>query len=135
MGLDSKASVEETFERIREYLDAFDRILLPIGRSFAPDLVLVSCGFDAADGDPLGGMRLSPAGYGAMTARLRELAGGRLVLALEGGYDLNAIARSAEACLRVLLGEPGPSPAGATSRATRILDAVVRAQKPFWPGL
>ena len=119
-----------------EYLDAFDRVLLPIGRSFAPDFVIVSCGFDAADGDPLGGMRLSPAGYGAMTAKLQELAGGRLVLALEGGYDLNAIARSAEACLRVLLGEPGPPVAGPSpSRARRLLDDVVRAQKPFWPSL
>jgi histone deacetylase 6 len=118
-----------------EYLDAFERVLLPIARSFAPDLVIVSCGFDASDGDPLGGMRLSPAGYGAMTARLRELAGGRLVLALEGGYDLDAIARSAEACLRVLLGEPGPTLAGSSSRAKRIVDEVVRAQKPFWPAL
>jgi acetoin utilization deacetylase AcuC-like enzyme len=118
-----------------EYLDAFDRVLLPIARSFAPDFVLVSCGFDAADGDPLGGMRLSPAGYAAMTARLRELAGGRLVLALEGGYDLEAIARSAEACLRVLLGEPGPAVTVSPSRAARILDTVRQAQKPFWPDL
>ncbi len=118
-----------------EYLDAFDRVLLPIAGSFAPDFVLVSCGFDAADGDPLGGMRLSPAGYGAMTARLRALAGGRLVLALEGGYDLNAISRSAEACLRVLLDEAAPVTEGRSSRATRILDGVVRVQKPFWPGL
>ena len=118
-----------------EYLDAFDRVLLPIARTFAPDLVLVSCGFDAADGDPLGGMRLSPAGYAAMTARLRELAGGRLVLALEGGYDLDAISRSAEACLRVLLGEPAPAMTNGPSKARRILDAVVRAQKPYWPGL
>jgi histone deacetylase 6 len=119
-----------------EYLEAFDRVLLPIARSFAPDFVLVSCGFDAADGDPLGGMRLSPAGYAAMTARLQELAGGKLVLALEGGYNLDAIARSAEACLRVLLGEPGPAPpAGAPAPSTaakRVLDTVVRAQKPFW---
>ena len=118
-----------------EYLEAFDRVLLPIARSFAPDIVLVSCGFDAADGDPLGGMRLSPAGYAAMTARLRELAGGRLVLALEGGYDLDAISRSAEACLRVLLGEAAPPMSNKSSKATRILDAVVNAQKPYWPGL
>ena len=118
-----------------EYLEAFDRVLLPIAGSFSPDLVLVSCGFDAADGDPLGGMRLSPAGYAAMTARLRELAGGRVVLALEGGYDLDAISRSAEACLRVLLGEPAPPASAAGSRATRILDRVVDVQKPFWPVL
>jgi histone deacetylase 6 len=120
-----------------EYLAAFDRILLPIAREFAPDFVLVSCGFDAAAGDPLGGMRVSPAGYGAMTARLGELAGGRLVLALEGGYDLDAIARSAETCLRVLLGEPAPVPAprNPSAAATPALEAVLRAQRPFWKSL
>ncbi len=121
-----------------EYLEAFVRVLLPMARRFAPDFVLVSCGFDAADGDPMGGMRVSPAGYAAMTARLRELAGGRLVLALEGGYNLDAIARSAEGCLRVLLGEPAPAieaAAGPSPTATRALDAVLRAQKPFWGGL
>jgi acetoin utilization deacetylase AcuC-like enzyme len=120
-----------------EYLAAFDRVLLPIARAFAPDLVLVSSGFDAADGDPLGEMRLSAAGYAAMTARLRELAGGRLVLALEGGYNLDAISRAAEACLRVLLGEPAPAPDGAkpSNGATAVLDAVIRAQRPYWPKL
>ena len=88
-----------------EYLAAFDRVLLPIARSFSPELVLVSAGFDAAAGDLLGGMRVSPEGYAAMTERLLSLADGRVVLALEGGYNLDAIARSAAACLRVLLGE------------------------------
>ena len=120
-----------------EYLEAFDRVLLPIGRRFAPDLVLVSCGFDAANGDPLGGMRLSPAGYAAMTTRLRELANGRLVLALEGGYNLDAISRSAEASLRVLLGEAAPSLEARkpSTAATSVVEAVLRAQRPFWPGL
>lgn len=120
-----------------EYLAAFDRVLLPIARAFSPDLVLVSAGFDAADGDPLGSMHISPAGYAAMTSRLSELARGRVVLALEGGYHLEAIARSAAACLRVLLGEApprtdfgAPSPLGA-----RILEEVVRVQAPFWPGV
>ena len=92
-----------------EYLAAFDRVLLPAAREFAPEIVLVSAGFDAAEGDPLGAMRLTPAGYAQMTARLATLAGGRLVLALEGGYDLEAIAKSAAACLRVLLGEAPPA--------------------------
>jgi acetoin utilization deacetylase AcuC-like enzyme len=86
-----------------EYLAAFDRVLLPVAREFAPDLVLVSSGFDAADGDLLGSMRITPDGYARLTRRLLGLAGGRLVLALEGGYNLDAIARSAEASLRALL--------------------------------
>jgi acetoin utilization deacetylase AcuC-like enzyme len=118
-----------------EYAAAFERILLPIARQFAPDLVLVSAGFDAAEGDPLGSMRISPAGYGWMTSALLGLAGGRLVLALEGGYDLEAIARSAEACLGVLLGEKAPSSSfgDPSPAATRVLDAVRRTQQPFWP--
>jgi len=121
-----------------EYAAAFDRVLLPIARRFEPDLVLVSAGFDAAEGDPLGAMRLSPAGYATMTERLRKLADGRLVLALEGGYNLDAIARSAEACLRVLLGE---DPVGQESwgepslLAARVLDSVLSIQRPFWPGV
>ncbi|HEY2796434.1 MAG TPA: histone deacetylase [Thermoanaerobaculia bacterium] len=122
-----------------EYLAAFDRILLPVARDFAPDLVLVSAGYDAADGDLLGSMRITPDGYARLTQRLLGLAGGRVVLALEGGYNLDAIARSAEASLRALLGAPDdgrqemsgdeslrPQPAPAVSR---ILDAVLRARE------
>jgi histone deacetylase 6 len=118
-----------------DYLAAFDEALLPIARAFGPDLVLVSAGFDAAAGDPLGEMRVSPAGFGALTARLSELARGRLVLALEGGYDLGAISASAAACLSVLLGAAPPAlGAGPVHPAARrVLDAVLRAQKPFWP--
>jgi histone deacetylase 6 len=120
-----------------EYLAAFDRVLVPIARSFAPDLVVVSAGFDAASGDPLGGMEVSPAGFAHLTARLTGLAGGRLVLALEGGYNLAAIAASTEACLRVLLGEAPPSlePGDPTPRTVRILEQVLAAQRPFWPEL
>ncbi len=120
-----------------EYVAAFDRILLPIADAFEPELVLVSAGFDAADGDPLGAMRVSPEGYAALTRRLLDLAGGRVVLALEGGYNLDAIARSAAACVRVLLGDAGPEPAfGEPARiAQSVLDAVVCVQREFWAGL
>jgi len=118
-----------------EYLAALDRVLLPIARGFSPDLVLVSAGFDAAEGDLLGGMRITPEGYAAMTARLAELADGKVVLALEGGYNLDAIAASAAACLRVLLGEPPPrTDFGQPSPlAARILAEVARVQSAFWP--
>lgn len=114
-----------------EYLAAFDRILLPTAREFRPDIVLVSAGFDAAAGDPLGAMRVSPAGYAQMTSLLSTLAGGRLVLALEGGYDLEAIAGSAAACLRVLLGEAPPArETGAPcAAASAILGAVLSAAR------
>ncbi|HEY1249610.1 MAG TPA: histone deacetylase [Thermoanaerobaculia bacterium] len=120
-----------------EYLAAFDRVLLPIAHAFAPDLVLVSAGYDAAAGDLLGSMRISPDGYARLTQRLLGLAGGRVVLALEGGYNLDAIARSAAASLRALLGEtagesvrPLPAPAVA-----RVLEKVRETQRPFWPSI
>ena len=103
-----------------EYLAAFDRVVLPAVRRFAPELILVSAGFDAHLADPLADMALSEAGYEAMARRLAEsagdLCGGRLVFVLEGGYRLEAMARSVERCLRVLLGadrlpQP-PSPHG-----------------------
>jgi histone deacetylase 6 len=120
-----------------EYLAAFRRVLLPIARQFAPALLLVSAGFDAAEGDPLGSMRISPGGYARLTEELLSLARGRIVLALEGGYNLEAIGRSAAACLRVLLGESLPSSdwGEPAPLSERILDAVLRVQRPFWPGI
>ncbi len=121
-----------------EYLAAFDRVLLPIAWGFQPDLVLVSAGFDAADGDLLGEMRVTPEGFAAMTARLRSLAGGRLVLALEGGYNLGAISASAASCLGVLLSEDAlrePRVGAILPAAERVLAEVLQEQVPFWPRL
>jgi histone deacetylase 6 len=120
-----------------EYLAAFDEILMPIARQYEPDLVIVSCGFDAALGDLLGQMRISPDGYAVMTHRLLSLANGRLVLALEGGYRLDAIAQSAAACVKVLQGEeplaetlPTPNPL-----ARRAIERTRSLHAPFWEGL
>ncbi|HEX7253286.1 MAG TPA: histone deacetylase [Thermoanaerobaculia bacterium] len=118
-----------------EYLEAFDRVLMPLARRFDPDLVLVSCGFDAAQGDLIGQMRVTPAGYAQMTGRLRSLAKGRLILALEGGYNFDAIRRSSGACVRVLLGEdPEPiRPGSPHPIAERILNRVLEQHRPLWP--
>lgn len=89
-----------------EYLAAFDAVVMPVARSFGPNLVVVSAGFDAAKGDPVGGMSLGPLGFAAMTSRLRELAGGRVVLVLEGGYKPAAASKAVQACVRVLLDDP-----------------------------
>uniref|UniRef100_A0A8C4R980 Histone deacetylase n=1 Tax=Eptatretus burgeri TaxID=7764 RepID=A0A8C4R980_EPTBU len=89
-----------------EYLAAFRMVLLPIAHDFDPDIVLISAGFDAAIGHPppLGGYKVSSACFGYLTQQLMELAGGRLVLALEGGHDLTAICDASEACVSALLG-------------------------------
>ena len=94
-----------------EYLAAFRSVVMPIAKSFEPDIILVSAGFDAAAGHPapLGGYNVSPACFGKMTQMLMSIGKGKVVLAMEGGYDLAAICDSAQECLRALLGdEPTP---------------------------
>jgi acetoin utilization deacetylase AcuC-like enzyme len=77
------------------YASAFDRVLLPVLEAYAPELVLVSAGFDAAARDPLGQMDLSSDAFGWMSravARVTEASShGRMALVLEGGYDLVAL--------------------------------------------
>ena len=87
-----------------DYQAAFETIIEPVIKSFSPDLIIVAAGFDAAEGDPLGGCLLTPSGYAWMTRRLRGLCH-RIVLALEGGYNNRVTADCVCACLRALLGE------------------------------
>lgn len=91
-----------------DYLYVFHHIVMPIAMEFSPELVFVSAGFDAADGDDLGECYVTPAGYAHMTNMLCSLANGRVVVALEGGYNLESISNSALAVTRVLLGDPLP---------------------------
>lgn len=88
------------------WLGLFDAVVLPAVRRFAPELVVVSCGFDAHRDDPLAELNLSTETYGVVAERLCALdspAGGRSAWVLEGGYDLNAVVASAETVLGVLL--------------------------------
>jgi acetoin utilization deacetylase AcuC-like enzyme len=74
------------------YASAFERIVLPIVESYAPELILISAGFDASARDPLAQMQLSPEAFGWMAREVARLADataqGRMALVLEGGYDL-----------------------------------------------
>ncbi|XP_024540177.1 histone deacetylase 5 [Selaginella moellendorffii] len=88
-----------------DYVAVWEHVLMPVAREFNPDIVLISGGFDSARGDPLGGCKLTPLGYSIMTQELMQLAGGKIVLALEGGYNLESIAESYLACVQVLLGD------------------------------
>jgi acetoin utilization deacetylase AcuC-like enzyme len=110
-----------------DYGAAFHDLFLPVGRSFAPDLVIVSAGFDAHARDPLAEMRVSERGFAAMTSALSELAagtcGGKLVLLLEGGYDLAALAASVRASLEVLRGRREAFPGGAGREVVEAIGA------------
>lgn len=91
-------------------VEAFLGRLVPAADAFRPGLVLVSAGFDAHRDDPLGGLTATEDTFAALCRICVDLAdrhaGGRIVLALEGGYDLPALERSVAACGRVLT-DPG----------------------------
>jgi histone deacetylase 6 len=117
-----------------EYMAAFQKIVMPIGKEFNPDLVVISAGFDAADGDDLGGCFVSPACYAHMTHMLMSLADGKVVVCLEGGYNLEAIAKSATAVAQTLMGEPPPRMhiPNISKEAARLLSKCQAYQAPYW---
>ena len=90
----------------REILGAFERDLLPAVDDFQPDLVIVSAGFDSRIDDPLGGFLLTDDDFADLTALMLQVAAdhadGRLVSVLEGGYNLDGLAKAADAHLRRL---------------------------------
>lgn len=86
-----------------EYAAAMDEIVEPAIRLFAPDLLVVSAGFDAAEGDPLGGMLVSADGFHDLARRTATLAG-RIACVLEGGYDVGTLPVLVEATIAGLEG-------------------------------
>jgi len=90
------------------YDTAFDGLIAPAAAAFAPDLVLVSAGFDAHAADPLCMMRLTAGAFFRMTRRVAALGAGP-VCVLEGGYDLDALAWSSAAMTSALLGDDAPT--------------------------
>lgn len=110
-----------------EYLTVFEEVLCPLARRFTPDLIAVSAGFDAHFSDPLGGMLLSNYGYGRMARVVKELneelCPRGIFLALEGGYNVDALLSSVEAVSGELLDVQLP-----LSRGERSADESIRDQ-------
>jgi len=130
-----------------EYVAIFHKLVAPVLRIFKPELVLVSAGFDAHERDPLGGMGITAQGYEQMVRILMraaaEICSGRLVLTLEGGYDLHALRESIASVLLCLStfepdrfkGTEEPSMESLHPRATHILTEVLSTQREYWPDL
>ncbi|KAJ7992575.1 hypothetical protein DPEC_G00280110 [Dallia pectoralis] len=126
-----------------EYLTAFRTVVMPIAHEFSPDVVLVSAGFDAVEGhqSPLGGYNVTAKCFGHLTKQLMKLAGGRVVLALEGGHDLTAICDASESCVAALLGDELESLPQAVlqqkpcPKAAASLERVIEIQSKHWSSL
>jgi acetoin utilization deacetylase AcuC-like enzyme len=119
------------------FVSHLEHVVAPLARAYAPDLLLVSAGYDAHADDPLAGCVVTDAGYVAMAASMRAAAGGLgipLGIVLEGGYDLGALSRCLVATLEVA---GAPEPPGAPEVALHPLaaDARERLAVGHWPAL
>ena len=124
------------------YLRAFDELILPLLAAYEPEMILVSAGFDAHFTDTLVQLSLTARGFFLMTVGLltaaRELCDGRLMMALEGGYDLQVgLPESVDATVRALMRkpeidwsplEPQPHPEQ-TARVSEVVDAIIATHR------
>lgn len=123
-----------------DYQDVFKSLVIPVIDQFAPELILVSAGFDAHERDPLARMRLSTAGYAALTKSLCDAADrhchGHVVAVTEGGYDLMALRACLETTVSLLNGAARPAPKEpflpATARSRAAIAAVRAAHAKYW---
>lgn len=118
-----------------EYIYAFQQVVMPIATEFDPDLIIISAGFDAAEGDTLGGCHVTPAGYAHMTHMLMRVAEGKVAVCLEGGYNLRSIARSALAVTRTLMLQPPDRLAEdlePNQSCVRTVELIKRQQSKYW---
>lgn len=117
------------------YLMAYQEILKPIAQEFRPDIVLVSAGQDPHKDDPLGGMRLTSAGFGAIAGIVKEIADsscqGRLAASLEGGYNLRASAEAVVSEIRAFGGDV-PKVNGTDTKIVRRIEEIKKIQKSYW---
>jgi len=127
-----------------EYAGIFEKIVTPVALEFDPDLILVSAGFDIHGNDPLGGMRVTPKGFAGLTASIldtaRQCCEGKVVLTLEGGYDLAGLRDSVKDVLKEMAGLTETSPEDMASRADlaaleQAVNPVVQVHSQYWKNL
>ena len=119
-----------------DYAHAFDTVVEPIVRQFAPQAILVSAGQEIHRDDPLGSMSVTEAGFADMALRCvrlaQELSDGKLAFVLEGGYDRGATARSVEAILRAVADEAAPGVGPGTVKAAQAIERARETQAAYW---
>jgi acetoin utilization deacetylase AcuC-like enzyme len=122
-----------------DYERAYDGVAWPILRTFKPQLILISAGFDAYKDDPLAGMRLEAECFGRLTARLVAIADecceGRIVALTEGGYHLKGMADSLRSVIAALEGDrvPAAPPEAGAPRGDAAIAAVKPHLEKYWP--
>ncbi len=122
-----------------DYDLVYREAVVPVTRQFAPQLVLVSAGFDAHERDPLASMRVTVSGYGNVIRQLMAVApDSAIAFVAEGGYDLSALASCLDEAFAAMTSAPAhvtESAPTAAPRGERALEAVRAAQKHYWTAL
>jgi acetoin utilization deacetylase AcuC-like enzyme len=119
-----------------EFASLVEHVAVPLAEAFAPQLILVSAGYDAHRDDPLGGCAVTEAGFAQMARSVRRVGaalGAPVGCVLEGGYAPAALARSVAVTLEALLGAPDPEPVSGVAPAAA-LGARSRLAR-WWPAL
>lgn len=120
------------------WLALLDRVVLPAARTFEPELILVSAGYDAHAADPLADCRLRTESFVAMAARARalsELQAAPLGLVQEGGYDSEVLAECVCAVMPALSSDTPPMvpPSAGAGEADALVDRAVERLARYWP--
>jgi acetoin utilization deacetylase AcuC-like enzyme len=123
-----------------EYVSVYAKILKPIALEYLPELILVSAGFDPFVKDPLGGMKMTGKGFGALAGLVQDIAlrvcGGKVLITLEGGYHPEGLRHGVRAVLQALHGRPAPAPENAPSvDADGVIKRMVGVHKKYWESL
>jgi acetoin utilization deacetylase AcuC-like enzyme len=124
------------------YAAFFNQLLRPIATSFAPDLIIVSAGFDICANDPLGGMAVSTAGFAYMTRIIVDLADalcdGRVLFSLEGGYLLRELIDGVSAVLGecegiCMLDQAAQEELENASLSAEVMASILSVHATYWP--
>jgi acetoin utilization deacetylase AcuC-like enzyme len=134
-----------------EYVAMFNSVLLPIAREFAPELVIVSAGFDCCEGDPVGHYHVTPKCFGNMIYQLASPAlgaKGKVVMLLEGGYNQKVTSQAFCECVQALYNQANDELVeiddefneftrwGEVKKsAVEAINATIQEQQPFWKSL
>uniref|UniRef100_A0A0A9GSX0 Rpd3 n=1 Tax=Arundo donax TaxID=35708 RepID=A0A0A9GSX0_ARUDO len=119
-----------------DLLAVWEHVLLPVATQFAPEYILVSCGFDAALGDPLGRCGVTSKCFGQLVLMLKEI-NNKVVLVLEGGYNLEMISEASSQCIMALLGDT-QKVVDQADPFTSTMEAIIEVRNEFkepWTGL
>jgi acetoin utilization deacetylase AcuC-like enzyme len=122
-----------------DYAYIFEEVLMPLADLYKPEIVLVSAGFDNYYHDPLGGMKVTEEGFAVMTRILMNIAdkhcGGKMLFALEGGYDLKGLASSVKAVIMEMKDSSVHTPDMGENPSASVVQTVGKVKQtlePYW---